>query len=263
MTDLKHALGVALGAAEEAGRVVLDGFRSGFAIQKKGPIDLVTEFDVRSERVVRARIAAAFPDHGIVGEEGDKTEAELTWYIDPIDGTTNFAHGHPVFSVAIALYRGAAPLVGVVHAPALGITWSGARGMGATRNGVPMRVSATTTLDESLVATGFAYGQRERKDDNVAEFTAFLKRTQGVRRCGSAAIDLALTADGSHDLYWEKWLAPWDVCAGALLVLEAGGKLTTFEGDEVDPRAGQILASNGLVHREAIELLASVRPPRE
>lgn len=258
MIDLAAALSVARAAADEAGRLALEGFRTPMEIHKKGVIDLVTDFDLRSEQLVRAKIAAAFPEHGIVGEEGNKTSAELTWYIDPIDGTTNYAHGHPVFSISIALYRGAEPLVGVVHAPALGITWSGAKGLGADRNGVPLRVSAVRALEESLVATGFSYDQRDRTDDNVAEFRALLKRTQGVRRCGSAAIDLAFTADGSYDAYWEKRLSPWDVCAGALLVLEAGGKLSSFDGGPADPRSGELVASNGLVHDELLAVLASV-----
>ncbi|MCK6549706.1 inositol monophosphatase, partial [Myxococcota bacterium] len=164
--------------------------------------------------------------------------------------------------VSIGLVRvtpsGTEPLVGVVAAPALGLTWSGARGLGALRNDEPCRVTSTATLQDSLVATGFAYDQ-STDDDNVPETRAFLKRTRGIRRCGAAAIDLAMTADGTYDLYWEQRLNPWDISAGALLVLEAGGRLSDYGGGPLDVRKGRVVASNGAIHDEALGVLTDVR----
>lgn len=262
-TELREILRETRSIASDAARLVLAGHRRGVDVKKKGTIDLVTEFDLASEALIRARLAQAFPGHDVVGEEGDhRAGTEYVWFVDPLDGTTNFAHGHLFFCVSIGLVRvtaaGTEPLVGVVAAPALGLTWSGARGLGAFRNDEPCRVTSTTSLQDALVATGFAYDQ-STDDDNVPEMRAFLKRTRGIRRCGAAAIDLALTADGTYDLYWEQRLNPWDLSAGALLVLEAGGRLSDYDGGPFDVRAGRIVASNGSIHDAALEVLSEVR----
>lgn len=265
LADIRHT---AEAIAREAAALILAGHRSEAAsdsVEKKGPIDLVTRFDRDAEVLVRERLAAALPDHAIVGEEGDPSgEGPLVWFVDPIDGTTNFAHGHPFFCVSLGLFDRVArrPLVGVIEAPALGLRWSAHAGGGATRNGRPIRVSTRATLADALVATGFAYDRWQAVDDNLAEHDAFVKCTRGVRRCGSAALDLALTAEGTYDLYWEQSLKPWDLAAGLVLVHEAGGRVSDYLGDATWPELGQVVASNGLVHAQALSTIAAARAGR-
>jgi myo-inositol-1(or 4)-monophosphatase len=237
--------------AEEAGRVLLDGHRQGGAVQKKGEIDLVTEFDLKSEALIKERMRAAFPDHGLIAEEGGgQARGGFVWYADPLDGTTNFAHGHFVFSVAIGLACDGEPMAGVVHAPAIAITWHGGEGLGAFRNGAPCRVSSTPKLVESMIATGFPYDRARDPDNNVREAAHIIPKVQGMRRLGSAAIDLALVADGTYDGYWEQKLSPWDLCAGAAIAKAAGAKLTDYDGAPIDVRSTRVLVTNGLVHEE-------------
>jgi myo-inositol-1(or 4)-monophosphatase len=265
--DCQHALQAAEHIAREAGRLIMAGWRSGGRISRKGRFDLLTDHDLASERLIREQLEHEFPAHRIVGEESPETgEGEMVWYVDPIDGTTNFAHGHSFFSVSIALYRGGEGLVGVVHAPALGVTWKAAKGAGAFRNGQRCSVSTRGTLEEALCATGFPYDRWSNPDNNVAELELFLQRVRGIRRCGSASIDLCLVADGTYDIYWEQRLNAWDVCAGALVVLEAGGQLTAYDGAPADPRTGKLIASNGLLHDAAVRTVREARnklaPPR-
>lgn len=258
--ELDEALETARAIAAEAGDLVLAGYRTGAIATKKGVIDLVTEYDLRSEELVRRRLSAAFPDHAIVGEEGEAQGAgDLVWYVDPLDGTTNFAHGHPCFSVSIALCRNSEPLVGVVAAPALGVTWWGRRGGGCFRGSARCRVSDCRSLGDALCATGFPYDRQTNPDDNLREYRAFMKRTQGIRRAGSAAIDLAMVADGTFEVYWEQRLNAWDMCAGALLVLEGGGRLSDYDGSPGDPRSGRLVATNGHLHEPALRALAEAR----
>lgn len=269
--DLSSALDAARRLADEAGALALDAFRRGGAVHKKGAIDLLTDTDLAVEALVRARLGEAFPEHDLVGEEGkDLVRGDRpVWYVDPIDGTTNFAHGHPFFSVSLGLFAEGRAVLGVVAAPALGVTWSGAEGLGAARrwrhaDGMreePCRVSSAATLADALCATGFPYDRWTQEDDNTREHRAFLKRAQGIRRCGSAAIDLCLVADGTYDLYWEQRLSPWDMCAGAALVSASGGRLSDYDGGPADPRTGRLVASNGLVHDAALEVLAGCRAP--
>ncbi len=258
--ECQHALEVAERAALDAGAIAMEGWRAGGEISKKGRFDLLTEYDLRSEALIRERLGSEFPSHRIVGEEGAETgSGELVWYVDPIDGTTNFAHGHFFFAVSIALYRGTDGLAGVVHAPALGVTWKAAKSGGAFRNGAPCVVSDRSDLEEALCATGFPYDRSANPDNNHAELALFLERARGVRRCGSAAIDLCLVADGTYDVYWEKALNAWDMCAGALLVNEAGGRLSGYEGEPADPRSGKLIATNGLLHDEAVRTVGEAR----
>jgi len=268
VAEQARALELAQELGAQAGALLLEGFRTGAAIRHKGRIDLVTEFDLRSEALIREGIRAAFPSHRIVGEEGEaEGEGELVWYVDPLDGTTNFAHGHPFFCVSIALWEGGTPKVGLVAAPALGLRWCAQAGGGAFRAQTqgeghpssPCHVSAITTLEASLGATGFPYDKWANPDRNVREFEAFLTRTQGIRRCGSAALDLALVADGTYDFYWEDRLSAWDLCAGAALVLEAGGRLSGLEGEPADARGGQLVASNGALHEPVLAVLRGAR----
>lgn len=258
--DLDEALAVARRLAVEAGSFLKQGYRSGAEVRKKGVIDLVTDYDLGAERLVRQGLVEAFPSHRIVGEEEEaQGEGDLVWYVDPLDGTTNFAHGHPFFCVSIALFHRDEGLVGVVLAPALGVTWHAAKGRGAFRNDVRCHVSDTSALPEALCATGFPYDKWTNPDNNEREHGAFLKRTQGIRRCGSAALDLALVADGTYDLYWEQRLSAWDMCAGAVLVVEAGGRLSDYSGAPADPRTGQLVATNGPLHAATLEVLQAAR----
>ncbi len=258
--ECERALHTAESVAREAGAFVMQGWRAGGAVSKKGRFDLLTEYDLRSEQLIRGRIGREFPSHRIIGEEDRETGAgELVWYVDPIDGTTNFVHGHFFFCVSIALYRGSSGLAGVVHAPALGVTWSASRGGGAFRNEERCAVSDRSRLEEALCATGFPYDRWSSPDNNQAELALFLQRARGVRRCGSAAIDLCLVADGTYDVYWEKGLNAWDMCAGALIVAEAGGRLSGYHGEPADPRTGMLVATNGLLHEEAVRTVGEAR----
>ena len=256
----RRALEAAERAALQAGELVMKGWRAGAEVARKGRFDLLTKYDLQSERLIRAELSREFPDHRIVGEEGAETGVgDLVWYVDPIDGTTNFAHGHFFFGVSIALYRGSEGLAGLVHAPALGVTWKAAKGMGAFRNTEPCSVSTREQLEEAVCATGFPYDRWSSPDDNHAELALFLKRARGIRRCGAASIDLCLVADGTYDIYWEQGLNAWDMCAGALLVKEAGGQLSTYEGEAADPRTGKLVASNGLLHEAAVRTIREAR----
>ncbi len=259
-TECDEAMQTADRIAKNAGRLVMEGFRTVGRIEHKSGAELVTEYDRRSEVQIRKELAAAFPDHRVVGEEGEDTgTGSLVWYVDPIDGTTNFVHGHWFFCVSIALYEGNEGLAGVVHAPALATTWRAARGVGAFRNDEPCSVSRRATLGESVCATGFPYYRATSDDDNLRELGVFIKRTRGIRRCGSAAIDLSLVADGTYDLYWEQGLNAWDVGAGAVIVREAGGKVTGYGGNSFSPEARMLVASNGLLHDTALEAIGEAR----
>lgn len=256
-----NVLGLAVATAQAAGDVLLSGWGQRPATQiKTAAIDLVTEFDKRAEAVVIEHLAQHFPAHGIVGEEGSRVgpaDAKCVWYVDPLDGTMNFAHGMPFFAVSLGLVVNGEPVVGVVHAPALGWTFAAMVQTGATRNGAPMHVSRTASLPEGLFATGFPYVAGE-PNANLAEFSAFIHNTHGVRRVGSAALDLAFVAAGWLEGYWERNLQPWDLAGGAALVLAAGGQVSDIDGSSFDARTGCILATNGVVHEQALNLLATV-----
>jgi myo-inositol-1(or 4)-monophosphatase len=258
--ESRRALEVAERVALQAGELVMKGWRSVGEISRKGRFDLLTEYDLSSEQLIREHLSREFPAHRIIGEENAESgEGELVWYVDPIDGTTNFAHGHFFFAVSIALYRGSQGLAGVVHAPALGVTWKASKGAGAFRNGTPCTVSTRNQLDEAVCATGFPYDRWSNPDNNHAELALFLKRARGIRRCGAASVDLCLVADGTYDIYWEQALNAWDMCAGALLVQEAGGRLSTYEGTAADPRTGKLIASNGVLHDAAVRTIREAR----
>jgi myo-inositol-1(or 4)-monophosphatase len=254
--------------AREAGALIMGGYRSAGAITKKGAIDLVTEYDLASEAFLVRELGRVLPDVEVIAEEGQgkraiaRDDAALRCFVDPIDGTTNFAHGHPFFCVSLGLCRGASPIAGVIFAPALDICWSGSPATGALRNGAPCRVSARATLGDALCATGFGYDVVGSGEDNVQEFRAVQARSRGVRRCGAAAIDLALVADGTYDAYWEFLLQPWDLAAGAAIVEAAGGRTSGFEGAATDVQGGAVIATNGLVHDELLGLIREVRGGR-
>lgn len=253
--------------AREAGEIAMRGYRVGTAVRKKGAIDLVTEFDVACEVHIVAELRRAFPDILIVGEEsydasiqGD--DQELVFYVDPIDGTMNYAHGHPFFCASIGLCRGGAPLLGVIHAPALGVTWSGAIESPALRNGVSCSVAEQHEIIDLLCATGFPRDRATNPDNNYHEFMHIKNRVRGVRRCGSAALDLALVADGTYDVYWEQRLSPWDMAAGAAIVLAAGGTLRSYEGGPADVRSGALIASSRAAFGPFVAMFDEARASR-
>jgi myo-inositol-1(or 4)-monophosphatase len=263
--ELEHARLVAEGVAHEAGAVLLDGWGTRPQVEfKSEDINLVTEFDRRSEALVVSRLVAAFPTDTIVGEEGSevgggrKDRTGRVWYVDPLDGTTNFSHGFPLFSVSIGLTVGGRAVVGVVDAPALGWSFSGAVGGGGTRwNGRAVVPSRIAEVKRALVVTGFPYA-RNPAQNNLAEWAALIAAAQGTRRLGSAALDLCFVACGWLDAYWERMLHPWDLVAGAAIVNAAGGRATELDGTPFDGETGRVLATNGIIHDEMIAILRDV-----
>ena len=254
--------------AREAGALLREYHGRGVRTEYKGDVDIVTEADRASEKLITERLAAAFPDHGVYGEEGtrDGLEREFRWYVDPLDGTTNFAHGFPVFCVVLGCERRRPGLAadqdgemvaGVIYDPLRDEMFSAARGEGARLNGVPIHVSKTRRLAESLIATGFP-SQKRHKSPNIHFYQEFTLRSHGVRRAGSAALDLAYVAAGRMDGYWEFKLNPWDTSAGYLLVEEAGGRVTHFDGGKFTLDSREVFATNGLIHEEMGALFADM-----
>jgi len=243
--------------ARQAGAVLMEGYGSVRHIQQKGVIDLVTEFDKRSEEVIISFIQQKFPDHAILAEESghNKTISDYQWVIDPLDGTTNFAHGIPIFSVSIGLLRNNSPVAGVVYDPVRNEMFSAELGKGATLNNHPIRVSSQTDLGQAVISTGFPYDVRTNPRNNFAQFVQFQLRTQAVRHLGSAALDCTWTAMGRLDGYWEFAVKPWDIGAGALIVREAGGRVTSVDADENFLSNDSILVSNGLLHGQMLRVL--------
>jgi len=245
-------LEAAKAAAREAGRLLRENVDKRGEIMFKGAVDLVTHFDRKSQEMIFRRLSAAFPGHGFLAEEGLSLPGTsgCRWIIDPIDGTTNFAHTFPIFCVSIALEQKGEVVVGVVYDPMRDELFEAVRGRGAFLNGARVRVSDIPELGKALLATGFPYDVRTSSFNNVREFNAFIVRAQAVRRCGSAALDLCYVACGRFDGFWELKLKPWDVAAGALIIEEAGGRVSDFEGRTFDPFNQQALASNGRIHEE-------------
>jgi myo-inositol-1(or 4)-monophosphatase len=255
-----RALDTAIAVARDAGAVLMRHFGQALDIEHKGSIDLVTQADRASEALIVARLAEEFPDHAILAEEGSGTArpGRPRWLVDPLDGTTNFAHGYPLFGVSIALEVDGRIECGVVHDPTRNETFAGRRGAGATRNGAELRVSAIGELSQALLVTGFPYSIRERPEPTVGLLRAFLAAAQGLRRDGSAALDLCYVAAGRFDGFWELDLKPWDVAAGSLIVAEAGGRVTNLDGSPFEIDSGAILASNGHLHEEMLEIAKTI-----
>ena len=262
--DSAHTLlrDAAAEAARAAGALVRAGFGKVRDYRSKGrSVDLVTEIDRAAERCIADFLAARFPDHGLLAEEGTRRPTGAgrpLWIVDPLDGTTNFAHALPVVAVSIGVVQSDQVVAGVIYDPLRDELFAAARGHGARLNAAPLRVSTTPTLERSLVATGFPYDRRERAGYYVAFWQAVMTRAQELRRLGAAAIDLAWVAAGRFDAYWELNLKPWDLAAGTLIVAEAGGRVTDPQGAAVDLAAGNIVASNGLVHDELLAVLGDV-----
>ncbi len=247
---------VALEVARQAGEHARTGFQRAEHVSEKGRFDLVTEWDVATERSIREALAARTPEIPVVGEEeGGASAAELVWYADPIDGTTNYVHGLPFWCVSIGLMASGQPLLGAVVAPSLAWEWWGSVGIGAFKNGAPCRVSASDDLEKTLLATGFPRSGETDPEDNFSSFIGVQRACQGIRRCGSAAIDLCLVADGTFDGYWERRLNAWDLTAGAALVLAAGGRISDLDGGPAKPTSGRLAATNGKIHDALLALI--------
>jgi myo-inositol-1(or 4)-monophosphatase len=258
MADWDKHLRAAREAALEAGGMLRAGMDEGREISFKGVVDLVTNFDRQAQDLIFDRLSAAFPDHGFLAEEGlsRREKSEFRWVFDPLDGTTNFAHRFPIFTVSIALERRGRVILGVVYDPMREEVFQAAEGQGAWLNGRRIKVSAVPDLDRCLLATGFPYDLRVSPVNNIAHFNHFLTRAQAVRRCGSAALDLCYVASGRFDGFWELKLKPWDQAAGSLIVAEAGGRVSDFAGGTFAISGQECLASNGLVHEAMIRVLA-------
>jgi len=256
---MQDRLQLAVELARRAGGLLLDGYGHATQVRHKGAIDLVTEYDLKSEQLLVEGIRTAFPADAILSEEGGGREGEgVRWLVDPLDGTTNFAHGLPIFSISIACVRAEELLLGVIYDPTREELFHTLAGVGAFLNEAPIRVSAATTLDESLLVTGFPYDIRTNPDNNLSYFNALAVRARAVRRLGSAALDLAYIAAGRFDGYWELRLNPWDWAAGVLLVREAGGRVTTFgKAEKVLDGDATLVATNGQIHDELLAVLKS------
>jgi len=240
--------------AREAGALLMSYFDRQIKIEYKGDADLVTAADRAAEKLIVERLQARWPEHGIVGEEGTRTEtgADYRWFVDPLDGTTNFAHGYPVFCVSIALARKDDQLeAGVLYDPTRNELFAAERGHGATLNGKPLLVSKTARLAESILGTGFPSHKRHQ-NPNIHFYQQLTLRSHGVRRAGSAALDLANVAAGRYDGFWEFNLNSWDTAAGVLIVQESGGVVTRFDGSPFRLDSREVLATNGLIHEEVL-----------
>jgi myo-inositol-1(or 4)-monophosphatase len=254
-------LATAIEVAMQAGRVQMAHFGAAdLQVDKKGTIDLVTNIDVAIEREFRALIADRFPDHSVLGEEFEQAGQwdripEYCWVFDPIDGTTNYAHGLPIFCCSVALEIRGVPVVAAVFDPNRQELFTAERGQGARLNGKPLRVSTSASLIDSLLVTGFHYNVHRDPAELMGLFTTFITRARAVRRLGSAALDLCYVAAGRFDGFWEQKLHPWDVAGGALLVEEAGGRVSGVDGSAYSSRSGSVLATNGHVHDEMLAVI--------
>jgi len=260
--NLVKAFEFATDTARAAGALLRDYHQRGVQAEYKGEIDLVTEADRASEQLILDRIRAAYPDHAILSEESGANQqtSRYQWIADPLDGTTNFAHGFPAFSVTLALLVDEVLELGVTYDPLRDELFTARRGQGARLNDRAIHVSKTSLLDRALLCTGFPYDRRSNPLNNTQQFTDFLMQSQAVLRVGSAALDLAYVACGRLDGFWEFRLSPWDMAAGVLLVNEAGGQTSEPDGSSVRQWSGRIVASNGLFHAEMIDVLARSQP---
>jgi myo-inositol-1(or 4)-monophosphatase len=254
-------LATAVEAVVRAGAIHASRFRSGVRVDKKGTIDLVTEVDLEVERMFRAMIAERFPEHEVLAEElgGSTAPTRFRWVFDPLDGTTNYAHGLPIFCASLALEIDGEAEVGAVYDATRQELFTAERGVGAWLNGAPLKVSSTTSMIEALLVTGFPYDVQQNPEPYLKIFGGFISQARAVRRLGSAAIDLCYVAAGRMDGFWEAQLNSWDTRAGALIVQEAGGRVTGMDGLPWDPANRHILASNGAIHDAMLAVIESAR----
>lgn len=259
-----YLLNFAIQTARDAGHILADRRGRALQVSNKGDIDLVTEADLASEELIIERIKSHYPRHAILAEESGVSEGvevvqgrnDAKWIIDPLDGTTNYAHGYPCFCVSIALERDGVLELGVIYDPTRDEMFAAERGQGATLNDRPIRVSAVDDLNSAMLCTGFPYNVRERPDF-TRHFANFTMEAQAVRRDGSAALDLAYLACGRFDGFWEEGLRAWDVAAGVLLIEEAGGRVTDFNGAHLDIYTPKVVATNGLIHEAMMRVLGT------
>lgn len=247
--------------SEEAGELIRNAFGKTHSIEyKTNELNLVTETDKASEKLITEFIKKKYPAHGILAEEGSEVNktAEYLWVVDPLDGTTNFAHGLPIFSVSIGVQKNGETVAGVVYDVMRNVVFSAEKGSGSFENRDKISVSKNDNLDHSILVTGFPYNIKENPDKAFERFIAFLRQSRAIRRLGSAAIDFCYVANGVFDGFWEVSLHPWDLCAGKLIVDEAGGLVTNFDGKPITIYSKQILATNRLVHQKMIDVLNSV-----
>lgn len=254
---MNNFMETALRAVRAAGNVVKQDFGKPMRVAFKDRANPVTETDLKAERTILAILSEECPGHAVMTEESAQPEcsSEFLWIVDPMDGTTNFTHGYPCVSVSIALYRNDEPLIGVVFDPLHDELFSAGRGRGSRLNGGPLRVSAAPSLEKSLLCTGFPYRLREEPGDNFEIFRKLSVMAQGIRRDGSAALDLCYVAAGRFDGFWERGLQPWDTAAGVLILDEAGGRATDYRGGAFQPSLNEIVASNGLIHGELLRAI--------
>jgi len=248
----------AIEAAKLAGTILEEHVRKGFRITHKDTVNLVTDADRRSEDAIVGLIAERFPAHQILAEEEGTlggTDSVYRWIIDPLDGTTNFAHGYPVYCISIGIEYQGTPFLGVVFDPTRQELFVGETGQGAFLNGQRLRASGTASLNQALLVTGFSYDIRETPNNNLDHFVRFALRAQGMRRTGSAALDMCYVAAGRFDGFWELKLHPWDMAAGAVIVQEAGGRLSNFKGDPHSIYGKELVATNGLIHDQILTVL--------
>lgn len=251
-------LNFAIRVAQDAGRLLRDRLGTTIDISHKGAINIVTDVDLASEKLIREAIAIHYPRHQVLAEEGGlaETSSEYRWVVDPLDGTTNYAHGYPVFAVSIALEYQGETVLGVVYDPMRQELFAAERGSGAVLNNRSIRVSTTDTLIRSMLSTGFPYDIKTSSLTNLDHWSNFAMNAQALRRDGAASLDLCYIACGRYDGFWELNLSPWDTAAGALIVAEAGGRVTDFRGGEFSNYKPEIVASNGLIHERMIEVIA-------
>jgi myo-inositol-1(or 4)-monophosphatase len=260
---MTEALQTAIDAALAAGKILKERRDNFGTIKYKGEIDPVTEVDLQCEKEIIDMISSRFPDHGFLAEESNKSRnlsSEYQWIIDPLDGTVNFAHGYPCYCTSIGLEVNGQVELGVVYNPSLDELFVAEKGKGAFLNSKPIKVSSISNLKQSMLVTGFAYDVSHANNNNLDHFENFLKSCQAVRRPGSAALDLCYTAMGRFEGFWEIKLHPWDMAAGKLLLEEAGGKLSLFDGSDFDLYKRQIVATNGMVHDAMLDILKKGKP---
>jgi myo-inositol-1(or 4)-monophosphatase len=269
LSELDQYEKVAATAARNAGKLLMERFRGHLHVTHKGIINIVTDVDLAAEKLIVSHLLEAFPTHYIIAEENhsDAKGGSHVWIIDPLDGTTNYAHGLPFFSVSIGLEIEGEIVFGAIYAPALDEFFVTRRGKGAYCNGSPIHVSGNASLNDSLLATGFPYDIRSGRNTNLDYFNEFAMCAQAIRRVGSAALDLAYLAAGHFDGFWELMLQPWDCAAGMLMIQEAGGKVSNFHGEPVSIYGREFLASNGLIHDDMLMILQRIAalkssPPR-